>query len=95
MKDLTRRGIGLQTKQAQPITPEMEVIVWQKNIFSRETVKGLPNIVFWYASKMFGLRAADEHHTLECKQFSIQRDEKGDLFLRFSGRTCKNYQGGL
>ena len=95
MKDLTRRGIGLQKKQAQPKTPEMEAILWQKNIFSRETGKGLQNIVFWYASKIFGLRAADEHRTLECEQFSMQRDEKGDLFLRFSGRSCKNYQGGL
>ena len=44
---------------------------------------------------MFGLRAVDEHHSLEVEQLSISRDENGDRFLRFRGRACKNYQGGL
>lgn len=43
---------------------------------------------------MFGLRAADEHRELEVSQFSIGSDENGK-YLRFLGRTCKNWQGGL
>ena len=94
MKDLTRRGIGLHKKQAQPITQEMEATLWEKEIFSRNTGRGLLNIVFWYSSKMFGLRAADEHRWLEVEQFTIEADETG-RFLRFSGRSSKNFQGGL
>ena len=30
---------------------------------------------------------------MEVEQFSISRDENSDLFLRFQGRACKNYQG--
>ena len=82
-------------KQAQPITPEMEIILWEKQVFSRNTSKGLRNVVFWYASKMFGLRAADENRHLDADQFSIESEENGDRFLRFMGRSCKNYQGGL
>ena len=94
LKLLTSKGIGSQPKQAQPISPEMENKLWQKKIFSRETGEALTNIVFWYSSKMFGLRAADEHRELEVSQFSIATDENGK-FIRFLGRTCKNWQGGL
>ena len=64
-------------------------------IFSRNTSRGLQNVIFWYSSKMFGLRAADEHRLLEANQFSIENDENGERFLRFLGRSCKNFQGGL
>jgi len=59
MKMLTRNGLG-HKKQAQPITPEMEQILWEKKIFNRETGEGLTNAVFWYSLKMFGLQASDE-----------------------------------
>ena len=94
MKDLTRRGIGLNKRQAQPLSPEMEDTLWECGIFSQNTSRGLLNVVFWYGSKMFGLRAADEHRSLEIEQFKIARDDSGK-YLRFSGRSCKNYQGGL
>ena len=43
---------------------------------------------------MFGLRAADKHRELEVSLFSIATDENGK-FIRFLGRTCKNWQGDL
>lgn len=33
MKDLTQRGVGIKKKQAQPITPEMESILWEKGTY--------------------------------------------------------------
>ena len=94
LKMLASKGIGGLPKQAQPISPQMESELWQKKIFSRETGEALTNVVFWYSSKMFGLRAADEHKELEVSQFSIATDERGK-FIRYVGRTCKNWQGGL
>ncbi len=94
MKELTRNGIGHVKRQAQPITPEMEDTLWEKGIFSRTTSRGLLNVVFWYGCKLFGLRAADEHKTLEATQFTIGDDACGH-FLRFTGKSCKNWQGGL
>ena len=44
---------------------------------------------------MYGLRAADEHRSLDAEQFTIESDENGDRCLRFNGRSCKNFQGGL
>ena len=88
MKELTRRGIGSQKRQAQPME------LWGKKVFNLDTAEGLTNVVFWYSCKMFGLRAADEHRKLEVSQFSIGTDSNGK-YLRFLGRSCKNFQGGL
>ena len=64
MKDLTSLGYGMQRKQAQPITREMESMFWDKGIFSWESAAGLLNIVYFYNCKLFGLRAGDKHHLL-------------------------------
>ena len=61
MKELTAAGLGCSKKS---ITPEMEDKLWRKEIWTRETGRGLINPVYWYACKMFGLRAADEHRGL-------------------------------
>jgi len=55
---------------------------------------GLTYALFWYNCKLFGLRGGDEHRSLTREQFTIGRDEAG-RFLRFSGRSSKNVQGGL
>ena len=94
MKTLAKEGIGCRIKQAQPITPEMEHLLWQNNTLGRLTGESLTNTVFWYSCKMFSLRAADEHRKLDVSQFTIGTDINGK-FLRFTGRTCKNWQGGL
>ena len=94
MKTLAKEGIGCRIKQAQPITPEMEHLLWQNNTFGRLTGESLTNTVFWYSCKMFALRAADEHRKLDVSQFTIGTDINGK-FLRFTGRTCMNWQGGL
>ena len=53
--------------------------------------EGLTNVVFWYSSNMFGLRAADEHRNLEIGQFTIGTDANGK-YLHF---TERNFQGSL
>ena len=78
----------------QPIRADMEQELWGRNVFNIDTTERLTNIVFWYSCKMFGLRAADEHHNLEVSQFTIGTDANGK-YLRFVGRNCKNLQGGL
>ena len=94
LKTLTKKGIGCQKRQAQPITSQMEEELWEKGIFSRRTGEELTNAIFWYSCKLFGLRAGDEHRNLEASQFMISIDETGK-YLKFTGRNCKNWQGGL
>ena len=59
------------------MTAEMENTLWECGIFSQHTSKCLFNVVFWYSSKMFGIRAADKHRDLDNEQFEIGRDETG------------------
>jgi len=94
MKQLTTCGVGTLKKQAQPLTSEQEHSLWEQGIFSIETAQGLLNAVFWYNCKCFGLRGGDEHRNLEVDQYSLDHDEHG-RYLRFVGRSTKNYQGGL
>ena len=61
----------LKKRQAQPLTPKMEDALLEKSIFSQNTGKGLFNVIFWYSCKMFGLRAGDEHRSLEIEQLKL------------------------
>ena len=50
--------------------------------------------MYFYTSKIFGLRAADEHANMEVCQFEFGFDIEGE-YVRFKGRPNKNNQGGL
>ena len=43
---VTKEGVGTETEQAQPLTPEQEEKLWSLGIFSLCTGWGLTNIVF-------------------------------------------------
>ena len=58
IKELQRRGIGTVTKSADPITVEDENQLWERGVISRETGQGLLYGIFFYNSKLFGLRAS-------------------------------------
>ena len=66
MKNLLKRGLGTKTKQAEPIMPEDEQIIWEKGVFGHETEEKLQCTMFFYNCKLFGLRGHEEHHDLDC-----------------------------
>ena len=89
MKKLTKEGVGTETMQAQPLTPEQEEKLWCLRIFRCVLVGASPwNTVSWYNCKLFGLRGGDEHRSLVCEQFEVNSDQQG-RFLRFRGRNSK------
>ena len=94
MKDLLKRGLGTKTKQAEPIMPEDEQIIWEKGVFGNETAEKLQCTMFFYNCKLFGLRGHDEHHDLDCTQFITGEDTHGK-YVEFVGRSTKTYKGGL
>ena len=94
MKELNKLGIGTHTKQAQPLTRDHEEVFWDKGIFNYVESKALQNAIYFYTSKVFALRAADEHANLLVEQFTFESDKEGE-YVRFKGRVCKNNQGGL
>lgn len=94
MKSLIDKGFGCSLKQADPILPKDEETLWQKHVFGKESAEQLLHTVFFYACKVFGLRGYDEHHDLQCEQFTIGEDSAG-RFIQFTGRATKTYKGGL
>ena len=94
MKRHNKQGIHLHKKQAQPLTPDHESILWEKGVFNLLTGRGVQNAVYFYTSKIYGLRARDEHYNLRCNQFTLGSDTTGD-YVRYYGKVCKNNQGGL
>ncbi|CAC5370180.1 unnamed protein product [Mytilus coruscus] len=69
--------------------------MWDSGVFDCETATGLINIVFFYNCKLFGFRALDEHKELDASQHRISVDTNGNKLLHYTGRLCKNVQGGL
>ena len=51
-------------------------------------------LFFFYACKLFGLRAYDEHAALECDQFTVGEYING-RYINFNGKSSRNYKGGL
>ena len=76
MKDGTRAGVGLKSKQKEkePVTDEEERQLWQSGVFGMETAKYFLNVVY---CKLFGLRGG-EHRRICSKNFEI-----GDNYIRF------------
>ena len=53
------------------------------------------NIVYYNNCKLFGLRAGDKYRALCVEQFFFGKTEDGSLYMKFTGRSSKTYQGGL
>ena len=96
MKELTAQGLGVERKSAEPITRDMEAILWEKGIFSVESCKGLLNVhvvYFYNYCKCCGLRSGDEHRSLDVEQFHFGVSDGID-YVEYIGRTSKTYKGG-
>lgn len=94
MKELLSKGLGTKVRQADPILPEDEEKIWSQKVFGMHSSKALQYTVFFYNCKLFGLRAYDEHKSLECDQFDLGCDDRGK-YIHFHGRSSKTYKGGL
>ena len=94
-KELIREGVGAQVRHKDPVTVDDERILWDTGIFNVNIAEGLSYCVYFYNSKVFGLRAMDEHLTLQAEQFTIGMDEKNCRFLQFQGRLSKTVTGDI
>ncbi|CAG2185089.1 unnamed protein product [Mytilus edulis] len=56
LTELTKQGIGTTTKQAEAISEETESTLWEKGLLGSTSSKAIMNTMFFYNSKLFGLR---------------------------------------
>ena len=97
MKRLKRAGMGSRKRQAEPLTPEEEELLWEKRILGDHSPQALLNSVFFFNGVCFALRSGDEHRRLRFKECQIQVVEKpGECaYLMYTEDSSKNNQGGL
>ena len=95
MKRLHGLGLGTTTKQAQPITPDEEALLWTSRQLGTHSAKSMLNSVYYYNCKVFGLRCIDEHRNLQCSQYMKRLDENGKLYLEYTDFGNKTNRGGL
>ena len=95
MKDLTYRGIGIETKQADVFSEAEEVEMWQKGVFGNCSSEVLQYTLYFYNCKLFGLRGREEHHDLQVNDFIIGNDSDGKVYIKYTSRSRKNFNGGL
>ena len=95
MKCLHGKGLGTNSKQAEPITADEESLLWTSGQLGTHSAKALLNTVYFYNCKVFGLRSYDEHRDLRCSQFAKKLDEKGRVYTEYTDFGNKTNRGGL
>lgn len=81
MKSLIFKGLGTKVKQADSITPGDEELLWEREVLGNKTAETLQYTVFFYMSKLFGLRGFDEHRDLTCANSPLGRMGEVNLYI--------------
>ncbi|XP_062572924.1 zinc finger MYM-type protein 2-like [Saccostrea cucullata] len=89
MKERVSEGIGV-VKHTQNVTIDDKNELWEKGVINKTTAKGLSYGVFFYNSKVFGLRGLSEHKELQAQQFTISTDR-----IIYNESMSKTVKGGL
>ena len=95
MKTSTELGVGLVIKQAQPVTPEQEVILWEKRLLGDDNPQNLQRALFFLLGINFALRGGKSHRDLTIRNFTVTTDETGRRYLAYTEAVGKTRQGGI
>ncbi len=96
MKRLTRKGVGVVTKQAELIMLHEEEIMWEKEVLGDQDPKSLLHTLVFLFGKFFALRSGEEHRSLTFEQLSvIEGDNIERTRLQYRSHRKKNHAGGL
>ncbi|ESO94448.1 hypothetical protein LOTGIDRAFT_161138 [Lottia gigantea] len=98
MKELSRLGLGINTKKSEVITVEQEEILWSKGLLGESNPQQLLDTLLFLFGLHFALRAAQEHRNLRFgmnTQLSVKYDLEGKKYLQYIEDVSKTNQGGL
>lgn len=97
MKELSRKGIGLDKKKADVISVQQEEALWQKTILGLNSPQKLLDTVVYTFGLNFALRAGQEHRQLRVGEHSQLHvsEVDGRRFLEYREDVSKTYRGGI
>ena len=96
MKRLTRKGVGVVRKQAEPIAPHEEEVMWEKGVLGDQDAKSLLHTLVFLFGKFFALKSGEEHRNLRFEQLRvIEGDDVERTRLQYRSHGEKNHGGGL
>ena len=98
MKELSRKGLGVEKKQAGTISPEQENQLWEKEIPGTDTHRKLVDTLLYLIGLNFALRASLKHRTLRVvknSQLRVIVSKNGTRFLEYTEDVSKSNTGGL
>lgn len=97
MKQLRCNGIGVQTKQAEPLSIEEEDQLWRNGHLGDHSPQVLLDTMLYLCGIYFAMRSGEEHRSLQITQFEIVEssgiDKPGHLI--YYENFSKNNSGGL
>lgn len=88
-KQLTKEGVGCESKHTEIITKKEENLLWRSGVLGLNTPRALLNAVFYYNGKNFCLRGGQEHRDLKLSQITREHDH-----YLYTENSSKNRQGG-
>lgn len=86
MKERVPEGMGV-VKYTENLTNNDENKLREKGVIIKKTSNGLSYGVFFYNSKVFGLRGLSEHKDLKAEQFIVSNGQI--VFQEFVSKTVK------
>ena len=94
MKRLQAKGLGINRRQAEVITPEEEETLWRTGQLGDSNPQQLLDTMIFCCGLFFALRSGREHRQLRRYPPQIQLIEQA-AYLKYQEDISKNHPGGL
>ena len=95
MKRLRSLGLGVQKRQAEPISVSEENILWDKGLLGSNSPQTLLDTILFYCGLFFALRSGQEHRNLTISQTELVECTDGPAYLRYTENISKNNASGI
>ena len=95
MKRLRSMGLGVQQKQAEPISEGEENQLWEKGLLGDHSPQVLLDTLVYFCGLYFALRSGQEHRNLQFTQFKLVEQTDSPSCLVYTENASKNNKGGI